>query len=346
MKRFNSFYLTHKIKKLNFLYSRTRADYGLMKDWSREVDPHIPNHSNPQQLRLLLGVNRSGTTWMGEVLSRTSSPIRYFMEGLQYIKPLLQFTPVDDRLSISYHPELNLSHPLTKAYKAFLATNKGLDALNLTSCTHRNDLDYHYCLTKQVHSILATDGLLKVLNTKAILLVRDPVYVVDSLLSRDHLKSYSLTNEWKYIQDEDFLNEFHPTRKKELLKTFKALNGIFPNRYTIILRKVFTVALINEMLVQLAEKYRSLCLLVRYEKLLENPEEIFESCAKHFGLNWDEQIVSFLEKTTRNKNDNSTRMPIFRDQKAQHNRPFKFITDQETKKIRAFLTNLDLYKYK
>jgi len=341
-----SFYLSHKIKKLRFLYSKSQVDYGLMEGWQEEVERRCPdlkaNNSNPQQLRILLGLNRSGTTWMGEVLSRTSTPIRYLMEGLHAIQPPIQLAPVDDHLSVPYLSALEANHPLSKAYQSFLLPREQRNALNLKDTTHRDDSDFKYCLTKQVHSILATEGLLKTLKTKVILLVRNPVYVIDSLLARDHLKSYSLANEWKFVQDIPFIDTFHASRKDQLLRAMKELGGFFPNRNTILLRKVLTVALINEMLVQLADRYPAYCLLVRYEDLLKNPLTVFEASAKHLDFKWDQQTITFLQKTLDNKNDNSTRMPVYRDRKEQQNRPFKFITAQEATLIDTFLAKLDL----
>lgn len=231
--------------------------------------------SERPEVRLILGPGHSGTTWLSYVLSKTPTPIRFFMEGLYQI----------DR---SGHSE-NLS--LSSVYDLFLA-ERTLDELAHQKL--RDDADWKFCLIKEVHRLSETRTLLNRPSLKAILLTRDPVRIVDSLLIRGELK----------------LGE---TRKEQI-------DGI--------LARVIAIAKINTLLKALAEEFDN-ARLVTYESLCRQPHTNFKSAAEFLDLAWSDEMESLLVDTTTGQHRRGIKFSIFRDTTSMLARPLRFMTPDE-----------------
>jgi hypothetical protein len=69
-----------------------RKASNLSHSGTRDADDDSLLRSRLASLRLILGVGRSGTTWVSRVLGSTLQPIRYCCEPLFYLHPRLSVT--------------------------------------------------------------------------------------------------------------------------------------------------------------------------------------------------------------------------------------------------------------
>lgn len=242
-----------------------------------------------RELRLILGIGHSGTTWLSYVLSRTPTPIRFFMEGLY-------------QLDESGHSK-DLSLPLI--YDSFLAEQPPDE---LARQKLRDDDDWKFCLVKEVHRLREAELLLDYYpSSKAILLTRDPVRVVDSLLARGELK----------------LNEVRS----------KQINGI--------LARIAAVAEINASFKMLAKRFDSAC-LIAYESLCKQPQANFRLATRFLDLVWSDEMESLLTDTITNQHRKGIKFSIFRDTASMLTRPLRFITSDEAEICYDLLQRGDL----
>ena len=86
--------------------------------WRERFPAFAGCDSDTSRLRLVLGVGRSGTTWLSRVLAATTMPIRYVQEGFFRVEPKLEFATEGDHTAIAYRPQLNETHPLLCVYHA------------------------------------------------------------------------------------------------------------------------------------------------------------------------------------------------------------------------------------
>jgi hypothetical protein len=309
----------------------------------RNMHPELPkSEDDVQKLRIILGAGRSGTTWLSSVLSKTPTPIRFFMEGLYSVKPKLRFSAKSDRTAIEYRSNLPERHPLLCAYRLLLASRYDRTALGLGTTLVRNDLDWQLCLIKEVHSLLATEALLRFFKCPIVCLIRDPVYVIDSLFARDGLKSMYFENERKAVVKPDFLKRFAPDQSESISRIIKkSVTG--KRREKIILGKVLTVALINSMFRVLADESQYVH-LIEYEVLCRSPKSVFRTAAKFLTLDWDNNIESFLSRTSQVNLDKEHEFsfPVFRQTQKQINRKFKFLSQNEASLSRQVLSDSGL----
>jgi len=151
-------------------------------------------------------------------------------------------------------------------------------------------------------------------------------------------------NETNYVQDAFFLDKYFIKNKEIILNQF-AINKKLPNRKKDILNKVLTVALLNKMLEQIAEKF-DFTMHIRYENLCREPEKTFSEAANFLSLEFDGKMKSFLkqtqQKTPESEKDNYS---VFRDTKKQLSRPLKFLTNKEAEEAKKMLIDCGLYDY-
>src|SRR5665213_1497924 len=125
-------------------------------------------------LRLILGVGRSGTSWVSNVLSKTTERSRFFSEPLFHLHPQLPFRTKGDHTSIGYNGNYDAG-PLLAAYQ--LVTHRQFEAANLPGY-ERHDDDWKICLVKEVHALLGTEAVLRAWNTPVVFILRGPVYII------------------------------------------------------------------------------------------------------------------------------------------------------------------------
>ncbi len=309
------------------------------KNFLRKNPDLMKHDDNLQKFRLVLGVGRSGTTWLSCVLSETPTPIRFFMEPFYQLRPRVSFSVSGDQTAIEYKATLQDQHPLSNIFRSLLTPQYDWHSLGLSGNLIRNDHDWKVCLIKEVHSLLATEAMLKFLKCPTVLVLRDPLYIIDSLFARDGLKTAYLCNESKYVNNPFFLKRFSPDPTKDISMILKESVPNGKIRENIILDKVLTVSLIQSMFRVLASEFQH-AQIIEYESLCQSPELHFHSIASFLSLDWSESIEQYLLKTMRStldqrKND----YPIFLETIDQIGRPFKFLSKEEVLLCRRVLND-------
>ena len=288
-----------------------------------------------EALRLILGVGRSGTSWVSQVLAKTSKPCRFFSEPLFHIEPRLPFHREGDHTATGYEKKILPDHPLTTAYRLLLAPKlKQLKAPAL----ERNDANWEICLVKEVHALLGTEGLLRLWKIPCLFLLRDPIYIVDSLFAAQTLNTIYLMHETVLVQQEGFLNRFASARRQIVEELFHQAGGR-PAREKTILQKLICVQLLQDMFGVLAAEF-PWARAMRYEDVCQQPQESFREIARYLSLTWDQSMEAALMETMRETDTPADPYSIVRNTAAQNRRPLKFISEEELILCQATLKSM------
>ncbi len=297
----------------------------------RREHPYLSSSSNSESLRLILGVGRSGTSWVSQVLSKSRRRCRFFSEPLFHIAPRLPFHAVGDHTAVGYE-EVAQNHPLDLAYR--LLTHRQFKGSGLTAPA-RNDDQWEICLVKEVHALLGTEGLLRAWRCPAILILRDPVYIADSLFAAQSLQSIYLDHEVVAAQQERFLERFalgHEDAVRDLIASACRREV----RQQIILKKVICVGLIQSMFRCLAQDF-PFVRIVQYETLCQAPGKSFPLMAEALSLPWDDDMDAYLQQTTQGDGRTDDHYSVVRNTAQQKERAFKFLSPEEISLCRLAL---------
>lgn len=294
---------------------------------------------DPSSLRLVLGVGRSGTSWLAAVLSRTRTPLRYLKEPLFHLTPPLRFARHLDHTAIQHARNLEDDHRLVRAYSLLASRNWPADLLAAPDCKQRDDLAWKLCLVKEVHSLLATEGLLRRIRCPTLMLVRTPVQIVDSLLAAQGTDTIYLGNEFRHVQEDGFLEWLELADTRSVNEGFRAVAGAPSARLRAIGEKLLAAALVQCSLVRTA---RDLSYVRRldYETLCQSPAQVMRCAADFLSLDWSEEMDEFLHRTSASAGAQGDADPYstFRDTARQMNRPLRFLSSEEATWCEELLT--------
>ena len=320
-------------------FLKTVSRWWWNKNFLRKNRDLMKHDDNLQKYRLVLGVGRSGTTWLSCVLSETPTPIRFFMEPFYQLRPRVNFSFSGDQTAIEYTATLQDQHPLSNIFRSLLTPQYDWHSMGLSGNLIRNDNDWQVCIIKEVHSLLAAEAMLKFLKCPTVFLLRDPLYIIDSLFARDGLKTTYLCNESKYVNNPFFLKRFSPDPTKDISMILKESVSNDKKRERIIIDKVLTVSLIQSMFRVLSSEFQY-AQIIEYESLCQSPELHFRSIASFLSLDWSESIEQYLLKTLRSTlHQRKKDYPIFLDTINQIGRPFKFLSKEEVLLCRRVLND-------
>jgi len=298
----------------------------------RSAYPFDPEKSGEtDRLRLILGVGRSGTSWVSQVLFKTPMPCRCFSEPLFHIVPPLPFQKSGDHTALGYQP-FQTGHPLLRAYQ-LLADRQF--AGTAVQTLQRNDAGWEACVVKEVHSLLGTEGLLRQWRTPTAFILRDPVYIIDSLFAAQTLQTIYLDHEVEAVQAGPFVERFVPKREAEIQRRFADAARREP-RLRLILGKVLCVQLLQEMFSVLAAEFPSARVL-RYEELCAAPRAGFLALAATLSIPWDDAMDAYLSHTTAADVTSSDPYSVVRNTSEQSARALKFLSASEAAACREAL---------
>lgn len=246
------------------------------------------------KLRIILGVARSGTSWLHAVLSQSATPMRSLKEPLYILDNILNLeSPFCGDLVSAYELLLSLNTQKFKNHRRII----------------RNDSNYELCLIKEIHGLLQCRWLLQYFkDIKIVFLIRNPVYIVDSLLS--------IHKDLNYFK----------TPEQEVVGLCPLIKNV--ERQYIIKNKISAIKYIHKCFEKTHNFYPVNTMLVNYETLCISTIDIFKNIAKFLDLNWT-TIQPFLNTTTKVNKGNA--YSIYRISALQTTRSFKFLTEQEVK---------------
>lgn len=286
-------------------------------------------------LRLVLGVGRSGTTWLASLLGRTSTPVRFLMEGMYQFTPRLELAPPPDHTAAAWVPALKEDHPLLRFYSTIMTPGFKAEAHNVVPNMVRNDPPPHLVFVKEVHGLLVTEALLAAFPAKACFINRNPIYCADSLFHRDGLGSIYMINEARHIQSPAFLDRYFSAVRPAVEQAFAIIADTAAPRLRVILEKVLTMAMINDMIDQVASSNHG-CMSIRYETLCGETDDTLRRIMAFMDMTWDDEVDRLIKETTDPAAQNgspSSHSPIFRDSRRNATRALHFITDAEVTAI-------------
>ncbi len=248
----------------------------------------LDSDTQEEKLRLVLGCGRSGTTWLARKLATTPSRIKYLEEPLQKLKPRLLLNNTHlDHLAVKPTPGDKTLKSLRRCYE-LCATEDVRWPEFMVSPPSRNDPNADFFLVKEVHSLLASEALISYLPSKNIFITRNPIMSVNSLIARDGWNSLYLAYEEEIVSSTKFIDEYFPELRSEINGAWKAINSK-RGRERREFGLVFTVSLMNKLLLEVAEKSSS-STSVRYEDLLENPEVEFRRLFDFLDMQFPEAL--------------------------------------------------------
>jgi hypothetical protein len=299
--------------------------------WYRKVDKKCnlsELESNTDSLKLVLGMGRSGTSWLANMIAHTSTPITFYNEPLHSFKYKLPFNQTDEYTACGYYEKLDEKNPLAVLYRLFSSKAFNFKKYNISKKQIRNDAVSKYILIKEVHSLLATEGLINFFDCNAVCITRNPLYVVDSLFSFTDINTVLWTYELAYFKNnKNFFKRFkfpNPDFLHRVLHEYDSSNG---KRIDIIILKILTVAIINHMLKVFAEENKK-TIHITYENLCLNPEKEILPVLDLFGFNV-QGVLEYIKESSKEVLNENDPYSLFRVSKSQPKKDFKFLNVKE-----------------
>ena len=250
--------------------------------------------SSHKKLRLVLGLGRSGTTWVTNTLVKSKTPIRYLEEPLFHINPKLKFNTFPDHTAINFSEHFSENHPLARIYRIFCHQGMNLQYLP-QQFVKRNDAQFDAVLVKEVHGLLGTEALAKTLNIPILVITRNIFSIVGSLIKAQAIDTPYLFNEYKHVKEDSFLNYYFPEKHKVLQNAFDQIDSITDKEDRLLLEKLITSYLITKMLEKISQNTKNV-LLKTYEDLCNKPNENYAQIADFLSIDYKKDDYIFIGK--------------------------------------------------
>ena len=312
-------------------------------------------------LRLILGLGRSGTTWLSSAIGQTETPIRFSMEGLLAFRPKVRLSRFKDRGAAPYVSSIDENHPLAKFYASVAAEDLEVTQACMEGPIVRNDRDPHCTIVKEVHALLATEALVEHIQCPTVIITRDPLRIIDSLFARDGVQSHYLNREteqflggrivskkgWRRTipasrrpANTELLARYFEGREDQVHRVAAFVRAQSDLRTRTVLAKIVTAGLMSDMLQQIAAE-SSHCRHVTYRQLCQQPLETVWSVADDFNIDCGERVRTFLRESTSRQTRSADKFPVYRDRFQIDGKPFRFLTDLEVKLSRSLLAEIE-----
>jgi hypothetical protein len=311
------------------------------KKFSAAFNRSSKDDLNIKGLRLIIGPGRSGTSWLSRVMAKTASPITFLNEPLHPFRIKLPYRSKWDHTALKYSKHLSLQSPLIQLYSLLSRDQDSWKHYLPAKIVVRNDKNAKYTLIKEVHSLLATEAILNHFNCPTILITRNPVYVVDSVLSFRGLEAPIWRTESEHVTQPEFLERFRFSNKDEIIAAYNQFNDHPKNRAGVIIAKAITVAMINKMLRNLAQEYDN-ALHITYEGLCEDPVKKFKSLASFLTFEMGPDFENLLKSSLNEEMSSDNPYSIFKNTRAQLNRPLRFLKTEEAQLVTDILKTCNL----
>lgn len=278
-----------------------------------------------KKLRLVLGLGRSGTTWVTNTLVKSNTPLRYFEEPLFHINPKLKFNTPPDHTAIDFSEYLPENHPHVRIYRIFCHRGMNLQYLP-QQYVKRNDAQFDTVLVKEVHGLLGTEALAKTLNIPILVITRDIFSVIDSLIMAQGIDTPYLLNEYKLVKENNFLNYYFPEKNKVLQSAFDQIDSVEDEEDRILLEKLITSFLITKVFEKISKKTKNI-LLKTYEDLCNKPNENYSQIADFFSMDYKKNDYIFSGKGSK-RDEGKDHYSLIRDTKKQLYKPHSIIHEK------------------
>ena len=266
---------------------------------------------------ILLGVPRSGTTWLAKILTasgevtyihepdneRHTYSAYYYKRGLErfpYIKKGEENKNYYKLFYNAFHKPYitNGSNSNEILYRLANLTKKKIEFNFNTTGVNKIRLAYpgmlfysilpkqiksrNRRLIKSVHSILSAEFILSKFDLNAIVIIRHPAAVISSYLNMDNPDMYRNVYKNERLMKYLFIDK-QPDISK--LTTKEAIAG-------------FEVALFYKIIHQLTESHPEIT-LIKHEDLCENPSEESKGICNRLEVNWNKKAENFIKSSNK-----------------------------------------------
>lgn len=299
--------------------------------WDREIQTWHKVKSHPEKLRLILGVGRSGTTWIVNTLAQTKTPICCYEEPLYAINPPLVLSRYYDYTAIGYSRESNGDlERLLYAYQILCSDCESIFFEDMKKKkTLRNDNNCKYYLIKEVHALMATEFLVKNLSCPVLLIQREIITLIDSIMDHTGIELNYFRSEFESLQETKFLEDFFPHKMEIIVDIIGEIEQETDARKKSIYMKALVAYLFQEMFEIINIKYGNV-MLVKYDDLIKDRDEYFSKISKFFKFEYQEN--SFNLKTARQH--------IIRSEEELVSRRYKFLNSDEIEELKKLFLRL------
>jgi len=285
------------------------------------------------EYRFVLGIGRSGTTFLGRLMALSSSSKKFLVEPLYGLKNM----PSPDLFDKAFiNPEDRSEvDTLTDIIKTFRTRDSGIKKEELFRIEIDNG-DAEILLVKEVHSLLALPLAVKPLSCRSVVIVRDTSRVLDSYLvghtpaQRRYLKEeYNFLK--KYIKHRhrgfDLLDKTLDRFSSESLNLFKRPSFFVPQY----LRFGIVMEIMKKFLIQWSETDNRVCLSV-YEDLCRDPAGECRRIYGFFDMDWNNKTIKAIHDTTTGKNKGY--YATDKDSHSMLNKPYKVLKQSQIARIK------------
>lgn len=214
----------------------------------------------------IVGVPRSGTSWVGQIFN--SSP-----QVAYRFQPLFSYAFKGRLCSTSSSIEIeNFHSEILKSSDDFINQTVNISGNKLIEFTKEKP---SHLVWKEVRYLNIVENLLKSSNTKVIGVLRHPGGVINSWQKapKEFNKEWSIEEQWMYAQkkNEDREEEFYGYAKwKEVANSFITFKTKYPDQFT----------------------------LLNYEKLNTEPNQEVKRVFNFVGLCFSDQTKKFIDQST------------------------------------------------
>jgi hypothetical protein len=277
----------------------------------------------------VLGVGRSGTTWISNVLASSEQKITFFEEPLFHFRPRIILNKLD---RVSCGDKDILSSKIIKyTYSIIKKTTSPNNFFYKKDIIKKQADNSTHIIIKEVHSLLALKEIFSH-DEKYIIILRHPLSILDSIFTLHTLRSTYLEQEFYYLTENNLLGGLLDANQNHLYAKLKS--GGLDDRLAIISKKILTIQAIQNYLINF--KNNSNVRILHYEEIVKSPFRIFRNLFEFCDLEFSKVCHKFLNNTTKAKNNRFDPHDIRRNTSLKINPDYKFFSKQEINYLQEY----------
>lgn len=256
----------------------------------------------------ILGVGRSGTTWLGDLVSLTKSPIKYLDEPFPKLKKDILLKSFPFKYKVPWFLPFDCTNQqlseFLKVLSKFQDSNDVFRGNFLNHTLKKDDESFSNLLIKDVHQLgVYPRALANMPNTRIVIITRDTKRVVDSLFNTFGMDNNYLMSEYDYLKKRIrknkssgniYIDAAIRSLSLEAISYFKKIH-LFENKPK---KLALIIHVISQSLILWANDDKRV-LHVTHENLCLDIYKQIKHIYSHIELDYDSSILNMVkEKTT------------------------------------------------
>lgn len=290
---------------------------------------------------LVTGIPRSGSTWLGKMLSLASN-VQYLHEPFHpnrklQASPLKDFFPYlkgedsKDKIEGLYNYMQDvLSYRVPGLYDSGDKRNaRKIRWIYQPMAGFYHRTAHHIPLQKDPPALLAAEWLEKYFNSRVVLVVRHPAAFVASL-NKTNWPRFGMNT---FLSQEDLMTDLLSGFKTELEEDVKENTSVLQNQ-------VLFWRIMHHVIHVYKEQHPS-WIVVRHEDVSNDPVNMFKELYEQLDLNFSKKVLHTIEEATSAQNESR----LTRDSKKNAQAWKRLLSDDEIHKIKEYSDDVDNYFY-